>query len=1105
MARQVEIPVKVTGAGTRELGGVRDALKGAKTEVGALNTALGQYDRASETAARASRQARDEFGRFTAAAKQVQASLSGVTSEARASSSEVQSMLAGWAKLTAGAYALKEIGLESAKYAARTETLAIVTNQMAKANNLNAQAVQGVVKAVREQGITTQESYQTVTKMIQAQLDLSKATTIARMAQDAAVIANINSSEALAGIIHGITTRQTDVLRTYGIIVDFESAYAKAAKGLGRELLATEKQQVALNAVLAEASKISGAYEAAMGSVGKQLTSLKRYVDEARDAIGKEFVGALGSAVTGLTEGAKHLKEHADFYAGLAKAIALATGALVTFVGTAKLISGLEALKGLLAGGGAAAGAGLLGKLGLAGASGTAVGAGLAAVPLGAGAFFAYQQQQDFIKQLEGSLEGAGADTDKFRQKMDGLLARLKSGSADAKEFGDAVREAFAPGRGRKLLDNDSNWSQANFKNLDFKEFVRNTLKLDPSMVQSVVEGGGAKGRALQDLLGAEFGKQTKFNLDYLPGFKLKKPHVETEDEKKKREKQAEQTREAVKAIIDQIAMGALDVSPYTGKPYEADVARARGTQALRDALPGARRAQSLLNNDNMAGARERDQMAMLDASGKYKSELQQHEDFWKKAADTLRESQLEPMAQAIEKIGDWNDRVISFAQSMGAMGFDQRRSMVSIESSAAQRRGALEAETNGDPKAITAAYQERLSLSRSIYAIDMEAAAAMADALKRREMETRALMDHKRADREAELDHELQLLELAKRRTQEYREGAGRVYDAMRSGGRTGLRQLAMGQLDNVGRTMFQNVAEKVQGMGSGPGLPNFASNSTIGWLFKGTMFENKSSNPLISSQDKLRKAVEDNTAVQRGQLAGRGLLAADPGYASLFGSGGLFGSGTSSTNPMIFSALGGGGFGKAASAAAGTKNLQLLSSMTGIPVNSSAGKSIGSGVMTGAAVAAAGFGVYQGIKQGGAQGWGSAVSSGLMGAAAFGGPAAPFLAAGAVAAGVISSFLGPDRAGRQQEIASALEGSHFTDKGPITREIDFAGNDVDFDWRGNSRVANNTTINLSIKAFDSKSVLEAGPEIAESVRQQVLRKHPLTEEFRQMAGGGY
>lgn len=59
---------------------------------------------------------------------------------------------------------------------------------------------------------------------------------MARVAQDAAVIAGVNSSEALNGIVHGITTRQPEVLRTYGIIVTFEQEFAKAARGLGRDL-----------------------------------------------------------------------------------------------------------------------------------------------------------------------------------------------------------------------------------------------------------------------------------------------------------------------------------------------------------------------------------------------------------------------------------------------------------------------------------------------------------------------------------------------------------------------------------------------------------------------------------------------------------------------------------------------------------------------------------------------------------------------------------------------------------------------------------------------------------------------------------------------------
>ena len=121
--------------------------------------------------------------------------------------------------------------------------------------------------------------------MIASQLDLSKATDLARLAQDAAVVAGQNSSEALQGIIHGITTQQIEGLRTYGINVQFERAFNEARRRLGRDLTDIERKNTALQVVLKEGPKIAGAYEASLGTVGKQLASLGRFVEEAKAAI----------------------------------------------------------------------------------------------------------------------------------------------------------------------------------------------------------------------------------------------------------------------------------------------------------------------------------------------------------------------------------------------------------------------------------------------------------------------------------------------------------------------------------------------------------------------------------------------------------------------------------------------------------------------------------------------------------------------------------------------------------------------------------------------------------------------------------------------------
>jgi len=217
---------------------------------------------------------------------------------------------------------LKSFTVEAAQYAARTETLGVALDQLAKANSLSVEAVRGQVEAVKALGITTQDARSAIAQMIAAQIDLSKATELARLAQDAAVIAGKNSSETLAGIVHGIVTQQIEVLRTYGIQVNFERTFLRAQQEVSRELTETERKMAAFNAVLAQAPKFAGAYEAALGTVGKQQTSLTRYVLEAKNAIGEQFLPLMRQAVAGLTELARWAKENAAAIANMTKAVA---------------------------------------------------------------------------------------------------------------------------------------------------------------------------------------------------------------------------------------------------------------------------------------------------------------------------------------------------------------------------------------------------------------------------------------------------------------------------------------------------------------------------------------------------------------------------------------------------------------------------------------------------------------------------------------------------------------------------------------------------------------------------------------------------------------
>ncbi len=198
---------------------------------------------------------------------------------------------------------VKEGSIGSALYAARTEQLGVALDAVAKANNISAAAANAEAVATERLGIVRQDARQGVARLIAAQLDYTRASELARAAQDTGRIAGISSAEAFERITNAIVTAQPEMLRTLGISVNFEQVYSKTARTLNKgidQLTESEKAQARLNVTLEKAAAYTGVYEASAKSAGGQLLSMPRYVDELRDALGERLQPALGAAVSGM-------------------------------------------------------------------------------------------------------------------------------------------------------------------------------------------------------------------------------------------------------------------------------------------------------------------------------------------------------------------------------------------------------------------------------------------------------------------------------------------------------------------------------------------------------------------------------------------------------------------------------------------------------------------------------------------------------------------------------------------------------------------------------------------------------------------------------------
>lgn len=207
-----------------------------------------------------------------------------------------------------GAFKVASFIKESTLLAARYETLGITLQTVGKRAGYTGAQLANFEKGLQKSGIAGVEARTVLTRMAQAQLDLNQATLLGRVAQDAAVIGGLNSSETMERMLHAVQANSVEILRTIGMNVSFEKSYKKFANTLDiavSQMTEAQRTQARFNAVLEAGSQIAGSYESAMSTAGKQLLSFKRYVDTFKLAIGKAFTPALAEVVKGATSAMK--------------------------------------------------------------------------------------------------------------------------------------------------------------------------------------------------------------------------------------------------------------------------------------------------------------------------------------------------------------------------------------------------------------------------------------------------------------------------------------------------------------------------------------------------------------------------------------------------------------------------------------------------------------------------------------------------------------------------------------------------------------------------------------------------------------------------------
>jgi len=238
----------------------------------------------------------------TASMKGISSGLKGFEKDFQKTAKEFQAFGVG---ITAVGVGLGGLLVKTGLTAARVEVLGTVMENVGKVSGISNDILAEQEKTIKGLGITTRASRELLIKFMQSQLDVADASKIARVAQDLAVISGQDSSQAAETLTNAIISQNTVLLKQFGIVKNLNKIYDEQAEALGKssdELTDIEKKQAFLNVILSEGEKVAGTYEAAMGDVGKQMSSLNRLVETFEEKFGEAFLPIMEQAVKAISD-----------------------------------------------------------------------------------------------------------------------------------------------------------------------------------------------------------------------------------------------------------------------------------------------------------------------------------------------------------------------------------------------------------------------------------------------------------------------------------------------------------------------------------------------------------------------------------------------------------------------------------------------------------------------------------------------------------------------------------------------------------------------------------------------------------------------------------
>jgi hypothetical protein len=244
---------------------------------------------------------------------------------------------------------LVALAVQSFNAAARVEELNYAMDAVGKATHIGFARMEEAALGIKSMGIEMNVAQRSALMFAQNNLDLAKASEVARVAQDLAVLSGKNSTEEFQLLTYAIMTQRSELFKSAGINASVQGAYEKMAQSLGKstkELTAGEKVQAAMNMVLEEGKNVAGTYESAMKSASKVLRSMPRLMEDFHVALGDTMLKGIGPMIVSFYNMLKAIIKAAEG-TGAFKSILNALTAVFVYI-TTPLVKFMDGMKGFV-------------------------------------------------------------------------------------------------------------------------------------------------------------------------------------------------------------------------------------------------------------------------------------------------------------------------------------------------------------------------------------------------------------------------------------------------------------------------------------------------------------------------------------------------------------------------------------------------------------------------------------------------------------------------------------------------------------------------------------------------------------------------------------